>query len=1025
MPFQIVCPKCKKQLRVADTVVGKKIKCPSCAAVFLAGKSAPAPASVAAPAPPQAVTPPPVLEPTVAPGPSAGMGSAETPSASPSRNVVKKKKSNALHYGCLTGVFVVLLVIGLGIAGVFWLLNKGKNAVEDWASAVTTRKTTDHQPSPPGANEQPVEEKRPAKAPAALDAEIATAGAGVKLVKLDLSSAGLPLTIDAPEGAIAKESYGYAIVTRGQNFTVKLVIGRDDLAEKKKAAFGKKTDFESRDLLLLKGGLLGDSAYQFGLNVTAGHRDYFIENLPIVDRKPVTHRKDDCLLMIKCACTLAPKTPPPADPVAALQQLKINVEPDGDKKITLLNMGRNASDTTLVLVKKLPDLRTLILEAARIHDDGLAHLADRTQLKHLNLGSTRITDAGLKHLSGLTNLETLDLSGVFVSLNITNAGLKHLAGLRKLQTLDLGKTKIDDAGLAQLKTLSALKSLGLSGTAVTGAGLVHLKDIATLTSLRLYRAKVTDAGLAGLRGVPNLKQLSLSDTQIDDAGLAHLRELKKLEELSLDRTRITDAGLAHLKELKELEKLHLDHTAISDAGLKHLEGLPKLDIVTWDKTRVVDGLTRSVKPPVPFAELKAADPLGMLKRVGGSVEVDENCAGKPIVAVGLQSSQSVTDLDLADLRDLKQLRVLTLAFDGKITDAGLPYLAGLTNLQELNLLESGVKGDGFTHLKGLTRLKKLELPNRTYSLKQLAPLAVLVNLERFDVASRGDVNEKMKILAGMTHLKELNIGGLNLKDASLTPLRKMTELEKLQLWAGDGVTDSGLSCLKGMTRMRSLILSAPITAAGMNHLSEMTDLQVLSISSSRLSNAGFEHLAKMKKLEELDLRASSITGPGLAMLRNLPHLHKLALSATPITDRGLEHLKGLTELEELELSNTNVTGTGLVHLTDSTKLRELRQGEAKMTDAGLAALKPFSQLQVLYLVGAPITDAGLAHLKGLNELRSLTLSKCKGVTDAGMVHLKGLAKLKSVNLRNTNVTANGARELKKALPKVEIEQGSD
>ncbi len=49
-----------------------------------------------------------------------------------------------------------------------------------------------------------------------LQSEIDKAGAGVKLVKLDLGSVGLPLTLDAPEGAKAERDPRLVSSTRGR-----------------------------------------------------------------------------------------------------------------------------------------------------------------------------------------------------------------------------------------------------------------------------------------------------------------------------------------------------------------------------------------------------------------------------------------------------------------------------------------------------------------------------------------------------------------------------------------------------------------------------------------------------------------------------------------------------------------------------------------------------------------------------------------------------------------------------------------
>jgi hypothetical protein len=614
-------------------VAGKNIKCPACANIF---KPAPAAATPTAPSSqPKAITPPPAVKPTAATDdvPEQAFADKE-PAPSPSRTI-KKRKSNALLYGCLTAFFAVLLLVGLGIAGVFWLINKGKNSLQNWAAAVTSQKTThissnvpdnskgsradEQKPTniPPNApnnskrprlNEQPGPGKSPEATlnPAALDREIAAAGAGIKLVKLDLSAAGLPLTMDAPEGAITKESLGDVTVDRGENFALKIAIGRGDMAAEKEGQLGMKSVVDSRDLLFLEGNLFGKSKCKFALNVAAGYRDYFVANQTVVNLEFVNHSRSDCLLMLKCARTLAPKTPPPADVVAALKELKIDAKPDDNGKITFLSMGSNATDSTMPLLKKLPDVEYLELHNARMRDDGLAQLSDRTKLKTLVLSGTRITDNGLRHLSGLINLEKLDLASLSGATRITGAGLAHLAGLHKLHELSLASAHIDDATLAVLKNLTALKSLYLAYTEITDAGLAHLNGLTNLTELYLNEAKIRESGLAGLSSLASLETLDLTATEISDEGLKHLQGLKKLQSLNLARAqKLTDQGLERVGKITSLKSLTLyGIKGVTDAGIVHLKGLTKLKDVDLRATKVTDKGAQELKKALPEAEVK-------------------------------------------------------------------------------------------------------------------------------------------------------------------------------------------------------------------------------------------------------------------------------------------------------------------------------------------------------------------------------------------------------------------------------------
>jgi hypothetical protein len=70
MSVRLICPECKKQLKIPETAVGKKIQCPLCSARFIAEaavEAVPAAPPVATPAPPQpppaAPTPPPAAIP--------------------------------------------------------------------------------------------------------------------------------------------------------------------------------------------------------------------------------------------------------------------------------------------------------------------------------------------------------------------------------------------------------------------------------------------------------------------------------------------------------------------------------------------------------------------------------------------------------------------------------------------------------------------------------------------------------------------------------------------------------------------------------------------------------------------------------------------------------------------------------------------------------------------------------------------------------------------------------------------------
>jgi Leucine-rich repeat (LRR) protein len=266
-------------------------------------------------------------------------------------------------------------------------------------------------------------------------------------------------------------------------------------------------------------------------------------------------------------------------------------------------------------IKELKGLQDLTLKTTNITDEGLAHLAELTQLRRLDLRSNhRITDAGIVHLADLDRLEWLDVSElaltdvalshlgglsnlqtlILPARGITGVGFEHLADLTTLTTLRPGKS-VTDEGLRHIGALRSLNSLTLSETPITEVGLSHLSGLNELEQLDLRRTPMTAVGLRGVGELRGLKSLTLSRTAISDEGLAYLGELAELEVLHLEGTRITDAALVHLKPLKKLRRLDLPMTRISDEGLAHLVELPNLEYLDLGHDAISDAGLDHVK----------------------------------------------------------------------------------------------------------------------------------------------------------------------------------------------------------------------------------------------------------------------------------------------------------------------------------------------------------------------------------------------------------------------------------------------
>ena len=426
--------------------------------------------------------------------------------------------------------------------------------------------------------------------PDTIQAEIDKAGTGVKLVPLDLSSVGLPLTLDAPEGAkverdprelmLRRDSVDVE-VTAGDHFRFRIRLGKRPFDQKRQQLAGQKVLVNTKDLLLSTSMLLLDERFEFARHVVVGLQDYTLENVDPLLGRQVNHSQADCLLMLKCIGTLKPRMAPLTDPLAALQQFNATVVKGADGQVAKVTLDpRKTTDATLALVAKLPALERLILHRCPITDEGLAHLAGLTRLKQLNLADCPITDAGLSSLSRLTNLEMLNLASSFGdSPQIKGHGLAALTSLTKLQVLVLDKNLVDDAGLSALQNIKSLRELYLEQTRVMGPGLASLRGLSSLKVLSLNETKIGDEGLKGLQDIASLEVLNLRGSLVRGEGVKHLHGLKNLHVLNLANTPFADSGLKMLEGLKGLKRVALAGTQVTEAGADKLKkALPGVEV---------------------------------------------------------------------------------------------------------------------------------------------------------------------------------------------------------------------------------------------------------------------------------------------------------------------------------------------------------------------------------------------------------------------------------------------------------------
>jgi len=340
-----------------------------------------------------------------------------------------------------------------------------------------------------------------------------------------------------------------------------------------------------------------------------------------------------------------------------------------------------------------------------------------------------------------------------------------------------------------------------------------------------------DELLVKLATLPKLKRLSISSSQsITGRGMMVISRMPELETLEFYSVSLSTESLALLRPLHGLRELGLRGAQLTDAGAAHLEGLKGLVVL----------------------------------RVGDNLLSD----------AGIEHLSGLANLEILEIPGSNRKDSGTM-----ITDAGMPHLARLTKLRELNLSGLLITNAGFAHLSGLHKLRRLQLNNTRITCRGLEPLA------------------------GFPELESLSIGGPSFGDDGMENLGACKGLRHLEL-ARTEIGDEGLRYVGTLDNLERLsFVSRFVTDAGLTHLASLNNLKHLELHASRITDESLLHLSGIASLTRLDLGGLDFPGVG----RNF-------------SETGYAYLAASPNLETFHLSNEKVAWT---ELRDFKKLKRL------------------------------------------------------------------------------------------------------
>lgn len=686
-----------------------------------------------------------------------------------------------------------------------------------------------------------------------------------------------------------------------------------------------------------------------------------------------------------------------------------------------------------------PVIGVILRDCDQVTDASIANLKSLHNIQMLDIVGTKVTDDGLSFLKNFPQLQMLFIG----NSGFTNNGIAYLKNFPNLYSLMIGGSNINDTTLIYIKEISQLKRLKLIGTKITNAGLAKLRQLMPNCSIEIYEEsldmassnaidKFTEKAL--IECIESIGGDLIRDTEqpgqpvqgvifnncANDDDLVLLQGIPELKTLVLVNTKVTDLGLEHLKKIPSLRMLFIRECEISDAGLIQLQALPLLQWLSLTETKVSD------------------DGLAHLKKFPA------------LQILSLDFNDNITDAGLMHIKDLPKILILYLNYS-QLTDVGLSYFEGLSQLQQIDLTGTYVTNAGVQKLRQ-------KLPNCEVVFKTDSEVAVSL-YKRLGAEFERNLQHPDKPI---TKINFLN--GSDLDDEDLEHIKEFPHLIWLYL-VDTKVTDAGLKHLNEVPKLGALAIinSTAVTDAGLANLTGLSQLQMLALVNTSVSDTGLEHLKNHKNISILMLPGNKgISDVGLAHLQGLTQLKQLNLTGTQVSNVGIEKLRHAlpncdiepknvsrqgTSLDEgnvvsiiqrlggevernHELPNQpvttvkfmdceNFTDADLAHLQRLPYLRFLAISNTRVTDSGLEYIKKLSQLRILIIQSNLITDNGLAHLGEMSQLGILNIVGNSRVTDTGLVKLKNLKKLQMLAISKTSITDSGLYNFRE-FPQLEI-----
>lgn len=172
----------------------------------------------------------------------------------------------------------------------------------------------------------------------------------------------------------------------------------------------------------------------------------------------------------------------------------------------------------------------------------------------------------------------------------------------------------------------------------------------------------------------------------------------------------------------------------------------------------------------------------------------------------------------------------------------------------------------------------------------LSSLVQITSLQALTAINCGIKDATCGFLRGLSRLKSLDLRFNSIGPVGTAQLKHLAKLKSLDLW-DNGIGDYGAAHLRYLTKLTFLGLeNNNVGPAGAEHLKDLKQLTSLDLGYNQIGDAGAKHLKELTQLTWLDLEGNMIGNAGVVYLTNLNRLTYLNLINNNITDIGIQTL---------------------------------------------------------------------------------------------------------------------------------------